>query len=144
MQVFAGRFEYAMDGRGRVPVPPRYRNAFTEEAWLNEGPDSCLRLFTGESFQREAQLYTSKPSTEEEGREDRRDFFANCMSVELDGQGRILIPGPMRSYAGLEGAVIVAGTGEWLEIWNPRRFADAMAKRRRQPAPSSRRKRGPS
>jgi MraZ protein len=141
VQVFAGRFEYTMDDRGRVPVPPRYRNAFAEEAWLNEGPDSCLRLFTAESFQREADLYTSKPSTEREGREDRRDFFANCMSVELDRQGRILIPGPMRSAAGLENAVIVAGTGEWLEIWEPRRFADAMAKRRGAQAPAARRAR---
>ena len=130
MQIFAGRFDYAMDARGRVPIPPRYRNAFADEAWLNEGPDLCLRLFTGESFQREAALHTSRPSTEEEGRQERRDFFANCLSVDLDRQGRILIPASMRAYAGLEGNVIVAGAGEWLEIWHPQRFAEAMEKRR--------------
>ena len=126
MQFFLGRYEYAMDGRGRVPLPPRYRDAFAVGAVLSQGPDPCLRLFTGESFREQAALYTSDPATEETARSTRRAFFANSFSVELDGQGRILVPGPLRGYAALDGNVVVSGAGEWLEIWSPERFESAM------------------
>jgi MraZ protein len=130
-QYFLGRFEYAMDERGRVPVPPRYRELFAPGAMLNQGPDPCLRLFTSESFQQQAELYTSNPAIEEVARMTRRAFFANSFSVELDKQGRILIPGPLRAYARLEGNVIISGAGEWLEIWSPQQFETEMAEAER-------------
>jgi MraZ protein len=130
-QFFLGRFEYAMDERGRVPVPPRYRELFAPGAMLNQGPDPCLRLFTSESFQQQAELYTSNPAIEEVARMTRRAFFANSFSVELDKQGRILIPGPLRAYARLEGNVIISGAGEWLEIWSPQQFETEMAEAER-------------
>jgi MraZ protein len=133
LQYFLGRYDYAMDERGRVPVPPRYRDLFARGAVLNQGPDPCLRLFTAESFEEQAALYTSEPATERAGRMTRHAFFANSFSVELDRQGRILIPGQLRAYAGLEGSVVVAGAGEWLEIWNPERFDAEMAVVDRQP-----------
>lgn len=127
MEYFLGRYEYSMDDRGRVPVPPRYRDAFLKGAVLNQGPDPCLRLFTAEGFEKEAALYTRELATERHGREMRQAFFANCFSVELDRQGRILIPPPLRAYAGLENTVVVSGAGEWLEIWRPDRFEQRMA-----------------
>ena len=50
-----------------------------------------------------------------------------AVPVELDRQGRILIPAPLREYAGLDGTVVVVGSGEWLEIWNPELFEAEMA-----------------
>lgn len=116
-----------MDERGRVPVPPRYRDAFLRGAVLNQGPDPCLRLFTEESFEQQAELYTSQPANQRGARLTRHSFFANSFGVEPDRQGRILVPGPLRTYAALEGAVVVAGAGEWLEIWNPERFDGEMS-----------------
>jgi MraZ protein len=126
VQHFLGRYDYAMDDRGRVPLPPRYRDLFARGAMLNQGPDPCLRLFTTDNFDQQAQLYTREDATELSARMTRRLFFANCFSVELDKQGRILIPGPLRAYARLEGSVIVSGAGEWLEIWNPEQFEEHM------------------
>jgi MraZ protein len=94
---------------------------------LNQGPDPCLRLFTSEGFDAQAQLYTSQPAIEREGRLTRRSFFANSYHAEVDKQGRILIPANMRNYARLEGNVVVSGAGEWLEIWNPELFEGDMA-----------------
>ncbi len=116
-----------MDERGRVPVPPRYRELFLRGAVLNQGPDVCLRLFTEESFQQQAELYTSQPANQRNARLTRHSFFANSFGVEPDRQGRILIPAQLRSYAGLDGAVVVAGAGEWLEIWDPERFEAEMS-----------------
>ena len=128
MQYFLGRYDYAMDERGRVPVPPRYRNLLAKGAVLNRGPDACLRLFTNESFEQQAELYTRQPAIERAGRLTRHGFFAQSHPVELDRQGRILIPSALRAHAGLEGTVVVAGAGEWLEIWNPEQFDAEMTK----------------
>jgi len=122
-----------MDERGRVPVPPRYRDLFLKGAVLNQGPDPCLRLFPAESFEQQAALYTSAPAIERAGRITRHAFFANSFTVEPDRQGRILIPAPLRAYAGLEGSVIVAGAGEWIEVWNPQRFEAEMAAAQQEP-----------
>ena len=130
-QYFLGRYEYAMDDRGRVPIPPRYRDLFAVGAMLNQAPDPCLRLFTSESFEQQARLYTSGPAMERSGRMTRHAFFANSFSVELDKQSRILIPAPLRAYARLEGNVIIAGAGEWLEVWNPEQFETEMTEAER-------------
>lgn len=128
MTYFLGKYEYAMDGRGRVPLPPRYRDLLARGAVLSQGsPDPCLRLYAAESFEQQAALYTSEPGTRRAGRITRHGFFARSFPVELDRQGRILIPAPLREHAGLEGNVVVAGAGEWLEIWSPDRFEAEMA-----------------
>lgn len=127
MDYFLGRSEYAMDDRGRVPIPPRYRDSFSKGAMLNQGPDPCLRLFTIESFEEQAALYTSDPAIERTARMTRHAFFANSFPVEMDKQGRILIPPPLRLYAKLEGNVIISGAGEWLEIWSLEEFEREMA-----------------
>lgn len=128
MHYFLGKYEYAMDERGRVPVPPRYRDALARGAVLSQGsPDPCLHLYTAESYEEQAKLYTSEPGIRRAGRITRQAFFARSFPVELDRQGRILVPGPLRDFAGLEGTVVVAGAGEWLELWHPERFEARMA-----------------
>lgn len=117
-----------MDARGRVPVPPRYRDALARGAVLSQGsPDPCLRLYTAESFEEQAAIYTSEPATRKTGRLTRHAFFTRSFGVDLDRQGRILIPASLRDYAGLGSNVIVVGAGEWLEIWKPESFEAEMA-----------------
>lgn len=127
MQYFLGRYDYAMDDRGRVPLPPRYRDLFARGVVISQGsPDPCLRVYTTEGFEGQAALYATEPATRRAGRIARHAFFSRSFPVELDKQGRILIPAALRSYATLESNVVVVGAGEWLEIWSPDRFVDEM------------------
>jgi MraZ protein len=112
-----------MDERGRVPLPPVYRDAFREGLVLSQGhPDSCLRVYTRSAFDEQASEYTADSTMVQRGRDLRRAFFSSARDVELDKQNRILIPHPLREYAGLERQVLVLGTGECLEIWDPSRW----------------------
>jgi len=125
---FLGTSEYAMDERGRVPLPPKYRDAFREGIVLSQGsPDPCLRVYTQSSFDSQAREWTATSAMRRKGR-DLRKLFSRSFEVELDKQNRILIPAPLRSYAGLEGKVLVIGTGECLEIWAPDAYAREMAR----------------
>lgn len=128
MQYFLGRYDYAMDDRGRVPMPPPYRDRFTLGAVVSHvSPDRCLRVYTVDGFETQAALYASEPPTRRAGRIVRHGFFGRSYAVEMDKQGRILIPPALRPSAALESSVVVVGSGEWLEVWSPERFEEEMA-----------------
>jgi MraZ protein len=126
---FLGTFDYAMDERGRVPLPPRYRDAFRSGVVLSQGsPDRCLRIYTSEAFEAHAAQYMAQPALRRSGRDLRKSLFSRSFEAELDKQNRILIPAHMREYAGLSGKVLVIGAGEWLEIWTADAYAAEMAR----------------
>ena len=120
---FLGTFDYAMDERGRLPLPPRYRDEFRAGIVLSQGsPDRCLHVYTWPEFQRQADQYMAESALRRKGRVLRRGLFADAYSTELDGQNRVLIPAPLREYAGLSGKVLVVGTGQRLEVWSPAEY----------------------
>jgi MraZ protein len=126
--LFLGKHEYAMDERGRVPMPPRFREALMQGIILTQGaPDRCIRAYPVDGFEDQASLYTSQPVTTRAGRVMRRAFFSGAYQSELDRQGRVLIPPILRQWANLDAAVIVVGTGEGIEIWNKAAFDAALA-----------------
>ena len=96
--LFLGRHDYSMDERGRIPMPPRYREALMHGIVLTEGtPDRCLRAYPMDEFEKTAANYMSSPITTSEGRLLRRNFFSAAHDTELDRQGRVLIPANLRS-----------------------------------------------
>jgi MraZ protein len=125
--LFLGRHEYAMDERGRVPMPPRFRDALMHGMILTQGtPDHCIRAYASTNFEEQASLYMNEPVTTRNGRVMRRAFFSGAYQAELDRQGRVLIPPPLREYAHLDNQVVVVGTGEGIEIWNAADFESAI------------------
>jgi MraZ protein len=124
---FLGSYEYSMDERGRVPIPPRFRDSFLSGIILTEGrPDRCVRAFPPSNFEEQARQYTAEPITRREGRVLRRQFFSNSYQAEIDRQGRVLIPQQLRSYANLSGQVVVVGVGEGIEIWSASDFQEVL------------------
>src|SRR5689334_18016035 len=116
--LFLGKHDYSMDERGRVPLPPRFREALVQGIILTQGaPDRCVRAYAADSFDQQAALYMSEPVTSRSGRVMRRAFFSGAYPAELDRQGRVLIPPVLRQWANLEGQVVIVGTGEHIEIW---------------------------
>lgn len=117
---FRGTFEYTLDDRGRVAIPAKYRAEFpTNFAVITPSPEGCLRVFPEAAFKEMSDANASKPATTISGRRARRGFDALAFDAELDRQGRILVPALLREQASLNGAVVVAGNRECLEIWNP-------------------------
>jgi transcriptional regulator MraZ len=89
-------------------------------------PDRCIRVYPTNGFEDQASLYMSEPVTTRSGRIRRRAFFSNAYPAELDRQGRVLIPQVLRDWAGLSNHIVVAGAGEWIEIWNTADFDAAV------------------
>jgi MraZ protein len=119
---FRGTFEYTIDDRGRVPVPARYREAFAAGVVLVEAEDGCVELYTTTGYEEEAAFLTRQRAHRKRSRRLRRGFFGRSMDADMDRQGRILLPPRFRQHGELNGAVIVVGRGECLEVWNPARW----------------------
>ncbi len=95
---------------------------------LTQGaPDRCVRAYPSDGFEEQAALYMNQPVTTRTGRVLRRAFFSAAYQAELDRQGRVLIPQVLREWAGLDGQVVVVGTGEAVEIWGSTGFEAALA-----------------
>ena len=116
---FYGTYEHAIDERGRVAVPAVYRPEYAGGGVVRVSDERCVELYTHERFEAEAQrrLSVEESTRSLSARRTRRSFLAGAYPVELDGQGRILLPQAIRSRANLNGKSTIVGVGECLEIW---------------------------
>lgn len=114
---FRGNFEYQMDERNRVALPPRFREPFSSGAVLTPGPDGCIEVYTPTGYEAEARLVEKVPAHTDMGRKLRRAFFGSAFDVAQDAQGRLLLPAKLTTYASIEKDVVVVGMEHRLEIW---------------------------
>ena len=115
---FRGNFEYQLDDRNRVALPPKFREAFANGAILVPGMDGCIEVYTPEGYDREATVVERVPAYSEEGRQLRRAFYGEAFDVQRDAQGRLLIPAKLLIYGGIEREVVVVGADQRLELWD--------------------------
>ena len=119
---FRGNFEYQLDDRNRVALPPKFREAFANGAVLVPGLDGCIEVYTPEGFEAESNVVDRVPAYSAEGRQLRRAFYASSFDAQRDAQGRLLVPAKLLAYAGIERDVVVLGNDQRLEIWDRMRW----------------------
>ena len=115
--MFLGQYDHAIDVKGRLTVPVRFRPALATGAYVTQGFDRNLVVYTMESFQRLAARANLLTTTDPEARAVRRVLFGGATEVSLDSVGRILLPEFLRQNAGLETETVLVGAGEYFEIW---------------------------
>jgi MraZ protein len=125
---FFGSFEHAIDDRGRIAIPARYRKSFTDGAVLRLGPEGCIEMYTAEGFERQVTLRIggNESTRNQGGRRVRRGFLAQAFEVELDRQGRILVPQGLRQQSALTERAVVVGLGDYVELWDPAAWASEL------------------
>ncbi len=117
--MFHGEFEYKLDEKGRVTIPPRFRNSFKDGIVLTPGQERCIIGYTLAEWKRlAAELTGSSATPNSKLRRLNRAIFATAFSTRIDGQGRVALPVPLRDYAAIEDDVVIAGVNIYLEIWS--------------------------
>lgn len=120
---FTGEFRHALDDRGRVAIPVRFRARLAAGATLARWLDGCLSVFPAEAWDELAEKLRQLPVTNRNAREFARFMSSGAVDVELDRQGRLLIPGYLREYAAIgTGEVVVVGALNRIELWAPARW----------------------
>ncbi len=116
--MFFGEFEYKIDEKGRVPIPPRFRRELKEGVVLRPGIEKCIVAYSVSEWKKVAATLTSGSVEPSKLRRLNRAIFATAFSTNIDGQGRIALPVPLREYAEIMDEVIVTGANTYLELWN--------------------------
>lgn len=116
--MFIGEFTHTLDDKGRVSVPKKFRSALESGLVITRGLDNCLFVFTKIEWDKFAQNISAHPFVKMDKRAFDRFFLAGAMDVEVDKQGRVMIPEYLRAFAKLGKDVVIAGLYSRLEIWN--------------------------
>jgi MraZ protein len=116
--MFLGEFEYKIDEKGRVPIPPRFRKDLVEGAVLKPGLDTCIVGYGLGEWAKEAERITSATMSDSKRRRLGRAMFATAYNLTLDGQGRISLPPALRQHAHVGDELIVIGVNTYFELWN--------------------------
>ena len=124
---FHGEYQHRVDLQGRVAIPARYRDAFINGIYLTRGFDQCVWIFSPDEWDAYSSRYATMSPNSRVNRVLRRRVFGSTFDLELDRQGRVVLPQPLRQYAGLQEEVIIVGAGTWLELWDHARWVDQVA-----------------
>lgn len=126
--MFLGTFQTRFSGNKRVILPKKLRIELSSNfVVLTKGLDGCIWGFSEDDFEKQAQEHLSIPLTDERGRSLRRYFFSSAEIVELDHQGRVVLPTALLIYSGITSDILVVGSGDHFEIWHPEKWESVIA-----------------
>jgi MraZ protein len=116
--MFYGEYDYKIDEKGRVPIPPRFRNALKDGMVLTLGAEKCITAYTAAEWKKLSSSLTGSSLSRSKMRRLSRALFAMAFIASVDGQGRIALPAPLREHAQITDEVAIVGLNTSLEIWD--------------------------
>jgi MraZ protein len=116
--MFIGEYSHSLDDKNRLAVPAKFRDVLKKGAVVTKGLDHCLFLYTKDSWKELATKLAKLPVSQANTRAFSRLMLAGAMDVELDKQGRIILPDYLKQYAVLKKKIVITGLMNRLEIWD--------------------------
>ena len=122
--MYTGTFQYSVDTKGRLTLPSKLRDSLGEQFVVTKGIDGCLFVYDKTEWA-DFEVKLNKLSiTDPQARKVMRFFLAGAIDVELDKQGRFILPPNLREYADIQKDIVLMGCGKRVEIWDKQRFVD--------------------
>jgi len=120
--MFYGEYEHSLDNKGRIIIPSKFREVakshYVEKFYITRGLDKCLFMFAEEEWKSQELKFKNLSFTKRESRSFNRLFFSGTVEIEVDKQGRILIPKYLKDFAGIKRDVVIIGVSNRIEIWS--------------------------
>jgi len=127
--MWLGESQHTVDAKNRVFLPKRFLSGLERsdvegqpKGILTRGFEGCLFLFSQPGFQRAVDRLEMQPFAREDERLLQRLFFSHASEVQLDAQGRLLLPEKLKAIAGIAKDVVIVGLMERIEIWAKERW----------------------
>ena len=121
--MFRGAVAINIDAKGRMAMPMRFRDMCTlvsagKLVITVDTEEACLMIYPLPEWELIQAKLEQLPSFNPEARRIQRLLIGHATDVELDGNGRILLPAVLRDYAQLEKKAILLGQGKKIELWS--------------------------
>ncbi|GBE16996.1 cell division protein MraZ [bacterium BMS3Abin15] len=120
--MFIGEYSHTIDLKKRLAVPSKFRKDLGSRAVITRGLDKCLFVYPLKTWEELAKKLGTLPVGEAGTRSFIRLMLAGAIDVDIDRQGRVLIPDYLKSYASLKRNVTIAGLYNRLEIWDENKW----------------------
>ena len=123
-----GEYQYSLDDKGRVVIPAPFRDFVEDGLVLTRGMEGCLYVFPLDRWKKIEEQLVNLPLTDAEARAFVRFFYSGAHKTRMDSASRVLIPPPLRLFAGLKegGEVAIAGAPGRPEMWSQERRGEAI------------------
>ena len=112
-----GEYQHSLDEKGRLIIPAKFREDLGENFVVTRGLDNCLFAYPLSQWKVIEEKVKELPTSQAETRAFVRMFFSGAVEVELDKQGRIVIPQTLREHARIDRDLYVIGVSTKVEIW---------------------------
>jgi MraZ protein len=127
--MFRGVHNINLDAKGRMAVPARFRDSLMQEEQgalviTIDTEERCLLVYPLKEWEPIQAKLEALPSFNPAARRIQRLIIGHATDVDLDGSGRILLPAPLREYAGLEKKMVMMGQGNKFELWDEAHWQD--------------------
>ena len=116
--MFMGEYAHSLDPKGRVIIPSKFRETLGDRCVITRSLDPCLCIYDMEAWSSFCARLAELPSNDVNQRKLVRFFLAGAAEVEIDKQGRVLIPQKLRDSFGITREVVLAGVGSRIELWS--------------------------
>ena len=120
--MFIGEFQHNLDAKGRIIVPAKLRDELGASFVIAKGFDGWLDFWPVESWETRLQQIRQIPQTTSEARKFVRGLTAKATHVDIDKQGRVLVPANLMSEAALEKSCVIIGASDHVELWDQQRW----------------------
>ena len=119
-----GEYVHTLDSKKRLSLPAKFRKEIGKKVVVTRGLDTCLFMYPEKAWSRIAQKLAELPMGRSDTRALSRFILSGATETDVDAAGRILVPDYLKEFAGLRGKVVLAGTGERVEIWNEKAWEE--------------------
>lgn len=122
--MFIGEYQHAMDNKNRIIVPSKFREELGDTFVLTKGLDGCLYIYTINEWKNLEAKLAKLPLTNRDARAFVRFFFSGANEINVDKQGRALIPQNLLEYASITKEIISIGVSTRVEIWSKEKWKE--------------------
>ena len=120
--MFIGEYQHALDSKNRMIVPSKLREELGSKFVITKGLDGCLYAYPQSEWKILEDKLKTLPLTNKDARAFVRFFFAGACEIEVDKQGRGLIPQNLKEYACIEKEIVSIGVLTRVEIWSKEKW----------------------
>lgn len=113
-----GQYTHEIDPKKRLTLPAKWRKNLGKKVIVTTGLDDALFVYTEKGWEEIATKLSSVSFANKDSRDFNRIMLANAFDLDIDSQGRVLIPDELKKFAKLDKKVVLVGMYSRLEIWN--------------------------
>lgn len=119
---YSGEYRHSLDAKSRVVLPSKFRKNLDKSVVIAPSLDRCLTIYTPEGFEKFYENLKTLPALNKKARDMVRYFIGNAFDVDIDSQGRIILPQKLKDTANITKDVVYVGVGSTIELWGAEEY----------------------